>query len=283
MRTTRIVKSCSGSSFAMVLLCTIASTTEAGNAPMIVNAATSGAPAVPKDLKITCTQGPNTTTASTTCPVISWQGHTYWIYSFVDNRVSVAVVEYDENKMPVMQVVKQGTRYPWKVAVDVTAKSVTIWGQSNGTATLTWNELLDPQSPVIMNVGSTTAPARPGDLKVACMQNASSTTPSTTCPVPYWGGYRYWAYSYIDNRNAMAIVAYDAAGGQIMRLDRPGARYVWNVAVSGNVVSFYGQGTGIVTATLSDLRSNVPPTTTSVGMLQPQNTPVTAASTASSR
>lgn len=255
---TGVARTLGGTSLAIALLCTGTGTAEAGDAPMVANVATSSVPAIPKDLKLTCIQGPNTAAASTTCPVLHWQGRTYWIYSFVDNRPSVAIVEYAENKMPIMQVVKQNIRYPWKVAVDIAAKSVTIWGQSNAKVTLAWSELLDPQSPVVMDVASTTAPARPAELKVACMQNATTLTPSTTCPVLYWGGYRYWMYSYIDNRSTMAIVAYDSAGGQVMRWERPGARYVWKITVTGNVVSFLGQATGVVTATLSDLRSSGP-------------------------
>lgn len=234
------------------------STAEAGDAPMIESVLATARPSVPRTLKLSCMVSGASTAASATCPVIKWQGRSFWIFSFVDNRSAMAIVEHGSDGQAVMQVVKAGARYPWKASVDVATKSITISGQGNATVSMSWDELMAAQSPVVVDIPTASAPALPSGLKLACMSSSSSIAAAATCPVLHWGSYRYWALSYTDNRAAMAIVAFDSAGRAAMRWERSGARYVWDITVSGAIATFWGQGTGSVTMTQNDLRSSGP-------------------------
>ena len=99
------------------------------------------------------------------------------------------------------------------------------------------------QSPVVEHVPSSSHPAIPSGLKVTCMKGPDILESSSTCPVLKWGEYTYWAYSYIDNRFAMNIVAYDSAGRVVQQWEKPGARYVWAIDVNetAKTVTFRGQ------------------------------------------
>ena len=63
------------------------------------------------------------------------------------------------------------------------------------------------------------------------MQSANLLNTTDTCWVLEWGNYAYWAYSYIDNRVAMNIVAYDNIGNIVKQWEQPGARYLYNITV----------------------------------------------------
>jgi hypothetical protein len=101
-------------------------------------------PPVPAGLKVTCLTGPKVLTSSKTCPVVKYQGITTWAYSFIDNRVSLALVSYDASNNVVRNVTKNGTRYVWVMTSSVRTKLVTMSGQSNQTITVPWTELGAP-------------------------------------------------------------------------------------------------------------------------------------------
>jgi hypothetical protein len=111
-----------------------------------------------------------------------------------------------------------------------------------------WDELrvakLD--APVVENVASRSRPAIPSGLKVTC----------STCPVIKWGGYTYWAYSHRDNRVAMTIVAYDAAGKVVRKWYKTGARYVGRIGVdtAAKTVTFWGQADKTIVMKWDELR-----------------------------
>ncbi|RKH14112.1 hypothetical protein D7V97_03880 [Corallococcus sp. CA053C] len=79
-----------------------------------------------------------------------------------------------------------------------------------------------------------------------------------------WGGYTYWAFSYGDNRVSMGIVAYDAAGKVVAQWEKPGARYVYAIAVdpTGRNVILAGQSDAKLTVKWSDLFPPVAPPVT---------------------
>ena len=54
-----------------------------------------------------------------------------------------------------------GARYPWRITMDVVGETLTIWGQSNATVTVAWEELDDAQSPVVMSIPTGSAPVLP--------------------------------------------------------------------------------------------------------------------------
>jgi hypothetical protein len=98
-------------------------------------------PPVPAGLKVTCLTGPNVLTPSKTCPVVKYQGITTWAYSFIDNRVSMALVSYDAQNKVVGNVTKDGARYVWNMISSVPNKNVLIEGQSNQNFTVNWADL----------------------------------------------------------------------------------------------------------------------------------------------
>jgi hypothetical protein len=112
--------------------------------PKITYLPVNSSPSVPEGLKVTCMQGPNVLTTSQTCPVVQYQGITTWVYSFIDNRVSVALVSYDAQNKVVRNVTKDGARYVWTVDTITGDKTIKIWGQSNQSVSATWAELGSP-------------------------------------------------------------------------------------------------------------------------------------------
>jgi hypothetical protein len=98
-------------------------------------------PPVPAGLKVTCLKGPDDLTSSKTCPVVKYQGITTWAYSFIDNRVSMALVSYDAQNKVVGNVTKDGARYVWNVTSSTQNKTVTFEGQAKQRVDATWAEL----------------------------------------------------------------------------------------------------------------------------------------------
>ena len=132
---------------------------------------------------------------------------------------------------------------------------MTFWGQANRTNVLTFANLAPP--PVVAQV-KTDPPSVPRGLKVVCSKGPDTLDQADTCPVVQWGGYVYWAFSYIDNRSSMAIVAFDSTGKAVQRWNKTGARYVWKITVSTRAknVVFYGQSNSHITMTWSEMRSS---------------------------
>jgi hypothetical protein len=101
-------------------------------------------PPIPAGLKVTCLKGPNVLTASETCPVVIYNGVTTWAYSYIDNRVSLALVSYDANNKVVANVEKTGTRYVWNADSSMPDKAVIFFGQSDARVMVPWSALGGP-------------------------------------------------------------------------------------------------------------------------------------------
>jgi len=114
------------------------------SAPVVTQISTLKAPAPPSGMKIACMTGPNSPQPdgiSPTCPVISYNGVDFWPFSYIDNRVSIGLVGYRSGQV-VKQMELNGTRYAWKATVSNDAKTVSIWGQSQGSFVSTsWGSL----------------------------------------------------------------------------------------------------------------------------------------------
>jgi hypothetical protein len=102
---------------------------------------TSAHPAIPAGLKVTCMTGPNVLTPSKTCPVVFYQGITTWAYSFIDNRVSLALVSYDARGKIVRNVTRDGARYVWVMESGIPSRLVTMFGQANQYIEAPWDQL----------------------------------------------------------------------------------------------------------------------------------------------
>ena len=116
------------------------------------------------------------------------------------------------------------------------------------------------ESPRVETPLLTTAPVPPADLKVVCTQSTDVSGASATCPVVAWRGVTYWAFSHMDNRSAMTIVAYNAAGDVRGQLQRDGARYLSQITVdeAASTVTLVGQAGATITLTFAELRSIAP-------------------------
>ena len=98
-------------------------------------------PPIPAGLKVTCLTGPNVLTSSKTCPVVVYRGITTWAYSFIDNRVSMALVSYDARGNIVRNVTKDGARYVWVMESGIKSRLVTIFGQANQYIEAPWDQV----------------------------------------------------------------------------------------------------------------------------------------------
>ena len=96
---------------------------------------------LPSDLKASALSSPNTLDSSPDMPVLKWNGLTYWPLSFVDNRLSLAIVVYNDNDLIVHRWDRPGTRYIVDITVNSDQKTVTFIGQSNRTVVMSWDEL----------------------------------------------------------------------------------------------------------------------------------------------
>jgi hypothetical protein len=99
-------------------------------------------------------------------------------------------------------------------------------------------------------------PAMPVGLQLVCMPVSGSGAPdSPTCPVVRYQGITTWAYSFADNRTALALVSYDAHNNIVRNVQKNGARYLFNATSSepNKTVTFVGQGDQWLTVPWSEL------------------------------
>jgi hypothetical protein len=198
-------------------------------------------------------EGPNALKPSKTCPVVRFLGNTTWAYSYIDNRVGMALVTFDANNNVLSNIEKDGARYVWQAISSIDDKTVTFSGQSSQTVQVTWAELIPP--PVVAMVPSNSNPPVPAGLKVACMVNGTDLHGSPACPVVQYEGITTWSYSFMDNRVGMALVSYDAENNVVRNVELDGARYVWQITVDpkAKTVTATGQANQSVTAPWTDV------------------------------
>jgi hypothetical protein len=110
-------------------------------APQVGQVPANAPPPIPAGLKVTCLKGPNTLESSPTCPVVKYNGHTTWAFSFLDNRVAYGLVTYDANNKVLGNSTQNGARYVYKITVDANAKTVSFWGQGDAKVTVPWSAL----------------------------------------------------------------------------------------------------------------------------------------------
>lgn len=117
-------------------------------------------PPPPAGMRVTCMIGPDTKEASSTCPVIRYQGLYTWAFSFLDNHSGFGIVTYDGQARLIKETTRDGARYVYKMTVDPAAKTVSIWGQSNAKIDVAWADLPGPQGdPVYSWLTGTAQPA----------------------------------------------------------------------------------------------------------------------------
>ncbi|KAK6537395.1 hypothetical protein TWF694_011582 [Orbilia ellipsospora] len=74
-------------------------------------------------------------------PVLRWGDCTYWPLSYWDNRMSFAIVVTDQEKRVLRTIQLKGSRYIQEIRVYPGSREVSFIGQSNLTATISWEQL----------------------------------------------------------------------------------------------------------------------------------------------
>ncbi|KAI1489167.1 kinase-like domain-containing protein [Biscogniauxia mediterranea] len=96
----------------------------------------------PDDLKVTLDLG---NTSIHRHPVLRWGEYTYWPLSYIDNRVSFAIVVTNSKGEIVKRIPANGARYLREIEVNIKSQEVSFIGQVGQVATLRWNDLfIDP-------------------------------------------------------------------------------------------------------------------------------------------
>ena len=158
---------------------------------------------------------------------------------------------------------------PWSFALSVNGGAQKAGSGASGNGVVWFTEgagspgtgipiTVQPGGPQIETVNVSTHPAIPAGMKVAFMTGPNSPTPdgeSSTCNVIRYNGLTYWAYSYIDNRVSLGLVAYDASGKQVAQQELQGTRYLWKITSdpAAQTVTFYGQSNQTVSRAWSQL------------------------------
>jgi len=92
------------------------------------------------ELNLACFDGPSGAFVQE-CPVLEWGEVTYWALSHNDNRGGMTILAFDTEGDLVGTWERSGARYIWQITVDEVAETVTFWGQSNFSFSVTWEEL----------------------------------------------------------------------------------------------------------------------------------------------
>lgn len=111
--------------------------------PIVENKPTSDQPTnKPENLQVQCFTDKSSHQLSTHCPVITWDGITYWVYGYNDNRKSLVVVAYDSQKRILRQWHKEGIKNLWRITVEADSRTITLFGQEDQKCEITWQHLL---------------------------------------------------------------------------------------------------------------------------------------------
>ncbi|MEI7027705.1 Ig-like domain repeat protein [Paenibacillus sp. y28] len=95
----------------------------------------------------------------------------------------------------------------------------------------------------------------PASLEHSCKTGPDGLENAASCPVMKWGDYTFWAFSYLDHREAFGIVQYDVNGNIVKYWENPGASHVYDMTLDADneTVTFWGQGQNKVTMKWSEL------------------------------
>jgi len=97
----------------------------------------------------------------------------------------------------------------------------------------------------------------PQGMKVTALQGPDTLQSANPGPVLGVGGFTLWPMSYIDNRVSFGMVMYDLNWNVVNQVEKPGARYVYQITPSGKTgdgsVTFSGQANQSVTMSLDEI------------------------------
>ena len=97
----------------------------------------------------------------------------------------------------------------------------------------------------------------PDGMKVTSLAGPNVLQPAPACPALGIGSFTLWPMSYIDNRVSFGMVMYDPLWNIVGQVEKPGARYVYNITLSGSgssgSVTFWGQADQTVAMSLDEI------------------------------
>jgi len=115
--------------------------------PTVVLADMSTAPSgaqLPPNARVVCVLSGSSGITSGQCPVVKWGTWTYWAFTANDDT-GFLVTPYDQAGQLATVAgwpkLAAGPRYLWQITADPAAMTVTFWGQSDATATMSWADL----------------------------------------------------------------------------------------------------------------------------------------------
>ncbi len=104
-------------------------------------------PAIPNGLKLTALQDPSSLISKINYPILKVENISgfgiiqYWPFSYIDNRVGMAIVAFDDKGNSVKRWDKEGARYVWKIEEDLNTNEVIFVGQMEKKFVMKWSEL----------------------------------------------------------------------------------------------------------------------------------------------
>jgi hypothetical protein len=229
--------------------------------PIFVNAGvevpTSLVPSIPEGLKLTALQDPNHLDLKVNYPILKVENVQYWPFSYGDNRNGMAIIAFDNKGNILKRWDKEGARYIWKIQEDLGTNNIVFIGQAEEEIVLQWSDLTGLVFDPSVRVPTSLAPKIPDGLKLASLQDPNSLNDAVNYPILLIGKVQYWPFSYIDNRDGMAIVAFDDKGTMLKRWDREGARYIWKIQedLGNKEIVFIGQSEQKIVLQWSELTS----------------------------
>lgn len=93
------------------------------------------------DASVSCYIGPDTFESNGYCPVLVWEGRSYWALSYHDNRFAFAIIVLGDGGEHLYTIEAPGGRYLWDVWVDHSARTVGFVGQDGRYAIISWDQL----------------------------------------------------------------------------------------------------------------------------------------------
>jgi hypothetical protein len=212
-------------------------------------------PSIPQGLKLTALESPNGLKIKDNYSILRVESVQYWPFSYVDNRDGMAIIAFDGDGNMIKRWDKVGARYVWKIDEDLATNNIVFIGQAERKIIVKWSELTDLSCNVGVTVPINLCPTIPTGLKLIALQNPYSLNVTDNYPILTIGNIQYWSFSYIDNRNEMAIIAFDKKGTMMRRWDKRGSRYIWKIEkkLDSQNILFIGQDLQTITIPYNDL------------------------------
>lgn len=108
---------------------------------MIIAVDSATHPEVPAGCNAVAYTGPDGATVSSTYPILTCNGNTYWAYDYADGRDAMNIVMYDYSGNIVNQWSKSGAKNIWAVASDPNTRTVSFVGKGSASVSMSWDEL----------------------------------------------------------------------------------------------------------------------------------------------